>query len=138
MKIDLTKLRENVVEQFNESLMATQLDIDTAIVRYDDPIGISAQVRKEFQTLITKTHVSARATCACSRCLKEFALNVERDFDVYYPIEDDTRFIDIVDDIREEMLLEYSTKMLCRSDCRGLCAKCGKDLNEGECACRTG
>jgi uncharacterized protein len=27
---------------------------------------------------------------------------------------------------------------LCREDCRGLCPRCGADLNEGECACEPG
>ena len=26
-------------------------------------------------------------------------------------------------------------KVLCRDDCRGLCPKCGKNLNEGPCGC---
>ena len=30
----------------------------------------------------------------------------------------------------------YSVVMgLCRPDCRGLCAQCGADLNEGSCGC---
>ena len=35
----------------------------------------------------------------------------------------------------EELLNTRSRVELCREDCRGLCPKCGKNLNEGECGC---
>ena len=27
------------------------------------------------------------------------------------------------------------SRFLCREDCKGLCPKCGKDLNDGPCKC---
>ena len=35
-----------------------------------------------------------------------------------------------------DLLLALPTKHLCREDCRGLCPRCGKNLNEGLCGCR--
>ncbi|MBE0594386.1 MAG: DUF177 domain-containing protein, partial [Gemmatimonadales bacterium] len=37
--------------------------------------------------------------------------------------------------VREELLLAAPTYLACRDDCRGLCAQCGKDLNDGPCSC---
>ena len=34
-----------------------------------------------------------------------------------------------------DILLQLPSKYLCREDCKGLCAKCGQNLNEGECGC---
>ena len=34
-------------------------------------------------------------------------------------------------------MLELPTKVLCKEDCKGLCPKCGKDLNLGSCDCKT-
>ena len=34
-----------------------------------------------------------------------------------------------------DLLVELPTKVLCRSDCRGLCPKCGRNLNLGDCGC---
>jgi uncharacterized protein len=36
---------------------------------------------------------------------------------------------------REVVLLELPLAPLCREDCRGLCARCGADLNAGPCGC---
>jgi uncharacterized protein len=37
--------------------------------------------------------------------------------------------------VRDALLLELPLAPLCREDCRGLCAHCGADLNDGPCDC---
>ena len=39
--------------------------------------------------------------------------------------------------VEEELILNLPSKNLCRKDCRGLCPKCGRNLNEGLCGCRS-
>lgn len=34
-----------------------------------------------------------------------------------------------------EVVLRLPTKHLCREDCKGLCSRCGADLNQGDCGC---
>jgi len=43
--------------------------------------------------------------------------------------------IDLTRALREQILLSIPPSPLCSEDCKGLCPKCGKDLNEGECGC---
>jgi len=43
--------------------------------------------------------------------------------------------IDLDEIIREQIILAEPTKHLCQEACKGLCQKCGKDLNEGPCSC---
>ena len=35
----------------------------------------------------------------------------------------------------ERVQMAFPMKPLCREDCKGLCVVCGKDLNQGPCAC---
>ena len=37
--------------------------------------------------------------------------------------------------LNHEILIRFPMKILCRDDCKGICLKCGKDLNLGECGC---
>ena len=37
--------------------------------------------------------------------------------------------------LRDDILLELPSKFLCEKTCKGLCPKCGKNLNEGPCSC---
>ena len=39
--------------------------------------------------------------------------------------------------ICNEILINWPTKVLCKPDCKGICAVCGKDLNAGQCECDT-
>lgn len=43
--------------------------------------------------------------------------------------------IDLSPAVREQVLLSAPASPLCREDCKGLCPKCGKDLNDGDCGC---
>ena len=51
----------------------------------------------------------------------------------YFIYDNDT--LDITDIVRESILAELPQKVLCKDDCRGLCPKCGKNLNQGQCDC---
>ena len=43
--------------------------------------------------------------------------------------------LDLDELVTTDILLELPLKHLCREDCKGLCPKCGKNLNLGECGC---
>lgn len=88
----------------------------------------------------------------CDRCLKEIPVKIVLDFSrtVAAPDVDDSEILDDSDlgvmngyqiDIEvlvyNELLMNQPEKVLCKPDCKGICKKCGKDLNEGECGCDT-
>jgi len=43
--------------------------------------------------------------------------------------------LDLGDAVREELILAVPEYVLCREDCRGMCPRCGVDLNAGPCDC---
>jgi uncharacterized protein len=43
--------------------------------------------------------------------------------------------LDLTPAVREQILLSVPVAALCREECKGLCPRCGKDLNDGECGC---
>ena len=57
----------------------------------------------------------------------------EEDADDYLEYTDG--MLDIDTPAAEEIVMSLPTRELCREDCKGLCPKCGKDLNEGDCGC---
>lgn len=85
----------------------------------------------------------------CARCLKEisgiFSLDFEKPAAVRNMLTDEEDAEDYLliekghldpDPILQEaLLLEFPMVFYCDKDCKGLCPKCGKDLNEGECGC---
>lgn len=87
------------------------------------------------------------ATVTCSRCAEEF--NKSFSVDVYHLLaksllnEDNDEYI-VVEDlildvdtlVLEDVILSLPVKFLCSEDCKGICSKCGKNLNEGKCDCK--
>ncbi|MDH4045170.1 MAG: DUF177 domain-containing protein [Gemmatimonadota bacterium] len=90
----------------------------------------------------TQVHVT------CRRCLVPFTLDVDDTVSLLFTEDEDnddpaavivpprTADIDLGDAVREALILAIPEFPLCRDDCRGLCAGCGADLNQGACGCR--
>jgi len=39
--------------------------------------------------------------------------------------------------VREQVLLSLPSRTLCKEDCKGLCPRCGQNLNLATCSCNT-
>lgn len=55
-----------------------------------------------------------------------------RNDDLYYFTGD---HLELAPMLREQLILAEPMHPLCSQECRGLCARCGQDLNEGPCRC---
>ena len=51
-----------------------------------------------------------------------------------FPLEGDSA--DLEDIVRTVFVLNLDSKLLCKEDCKGLCCRCGKNLNDGPCTCQ--
>lgn len=90
----------------------------------------------------------SRVDAVCRRCLAPVAVEIAQDVRVLFTedarAEDPAAYVipshsvelDLGGAVWEELILAVPPYVLCREDCRGLCARCGADLNEGPCACR--
>ncbi len=95
-------------------------------------------------------HYAGAVLQECRRCLSPVESAVEADVHVLFAAaggEDDDDpdvfrvegakgdMIDLRTAMREQWLLEVPPFSVCRPDCKGLCPKCGADLNDGACGC---
>ncbi|MBQ0042632.1 MAG: DUF177 domain-containing protein [Lachnospiraceae bacterium] len=88
---------------------------------------------------------------SCDRCLSEVIDEIDISFDeeAYAPDmipedsdQDDFSYMEEynlnVDSLLKcEILMQWPMKVLCKPDCRGICMKCGQNLNLGTCSCDT-
>jgi uncharacterized protein len=133
MKIEVNRIpQEGLLLQ--ESISAEGLDLETEEIKFTAPVDIKAAVYRITNTLNVSLDLLTKIATTCSRCLKRFTLELNKHLELNYSLGEVTS-IDLNEDIRQEIILDYPIKFLCKSDCRGLCPKCGKDLNEGECSC---
>ena len=136
MKIDVNKIPpEGVI--LNEEISPGELDLETDLVKFHQPLKIKLEASRITNAVTVRLHLGSLISASCSRCLNEFELCLKKNLSLSYPVNKQETIIDLGPDIREEIILDYPIKPLCRPDCKGLCLKCGKNLNEGGCYCGT-
>jgi len=121
----------------------------------EGPIAVTMSYYRAGPEVFLQGHLCASTTAVCARCAEQFVTSNERSFryvlapkvlndfdgagglrdeDVEYS-QYDGEVIDLSPPIREQLLLALPTRPLCAEDCRGLCPRCGANLNLGACGC---
>lgn len=95
----------------------------------------AARVKKTGGEVFIDINFEAPAEYTCARCLAKFQSVFKKDFSVSYEVKPGD-ILDIDEDIRQEMILDYPMKVVCKPDCKGLCANCGQNLNISDCDCK--
>ena len=103
----------------------------------------------------TRAHWQGEFEVPCARCLEPVRHTLASDFDLLFrplgadagPAErslaaPDTEIgyyqeegLVLEDVLREQVLLSLPARSLCRQDCKGLCPRCGRNLNAEPCSC---
>ena len=135
MKIDLRQLSDGEAVLLEESKKAEKLDLEFTGIKAASTIQIRAEAVKFPNALDININLTAKASAQCWRCLANLEINIDKSFRLDYPITEQDTIIDLSDDLRQEIMLDYPLKPLCNPGCKGLCVKCGKNLNEGNCKC---
>jgi uncharacterized protein len=126
---------------------------DGRVVRIE---GVRAElaIQKAATEYFCQGRVQAGLVLECSRCLKPFHVELSEPTDFIVCSEeqaagreafDDEDYVyfqgndlkvDIVEPVRQALVLALPLKPLCVETCKGLCPRCGTDLNEKSCNCR--
>ena len=114
-----------------------------------EPVAASGTVRNTAGVLVMTGNISTTIHGVCDRCANDFDRDVEIPIDVVlvaelsneenedewvFPLEGDSA--DLEEIVRTVFVLNMDSKLLCKDDCKGLCCRCGKNLNDGPCSCQ--
>ena len=136
MKIFLSHFQKNKSLLLNEEIRPCDLDLDIGIMHFPEALQLKAEVWKSGNDLTVNAHLEGERYFTCSLCLEEFNNLFEKDITLHYDIKG-LESVTLDPDLRDEIVLEHPIRVLCRPDCRGLCAFCGANLNDGPCGCKT-
>ena len=115
----------------------------------DEPVEASGSVRNTAGVLVMTGSIHTTIHGVCDRCASAFAQDVDFPIDVVlvtelsneenedewvFPLEGDSA--DLEDIVRTVFVLNLDSKLLCKPDCKGLCCRCGRNLNDGPCNCQ--
>ena len=132
-----------------------ETSVDLSDLRYgtsypvSEPVVASGVVRNTAGVLMMTGSITTCIHGICDRCASEFDRDIDFPIDVVlvtelaneenedewvFPLEGDSADLD--DIVRTVFVLNLESKLLCDEDCKGLCCRCGKNLNDGPCSCQ--
>lgn len=120
------------------------------------PVSGELRASWEYDHVRVEGDAKTRVRLSCARCLADFEQDLATSFVIYYSeaepgteADDEIELaerdllsasysgdeIQVMREIAEQLLMELPVKPLCDERCRGLCVRCGVDLNQEECSC---
>jgi len=136
MIIDIAKIPVEGTDYEGE-LPPSILELENdKFVRAEKPVYCRFHVQVASHELVVQGTIEVELECECSRCTEFFSTTLrDSSFLRAYEVPEGTETVDLTGDIREDILLTLPSFPLCSAECKGLCPKCGRNLNEGPCSC---
>ena len=164
MHIRLEELTEGMLrlkfEEPPESFPVLTEMADSGVCEFLAPLKAALRAQRIGDIVEIEGNISTVVRMNCGRCLQSFAMPLESSFAlaysqtepapeqrgsnkeeleltaedmglIYYQGEE----INLKNEIQEQVVLAFPLKTICKPACRGLCPKCGADLNTEECDC---
>src|SRR5262245_5919951 len=154
--IDLKDLADEKVS-LDGSFEAGVIDFNSDAIRQIGLLVWSAATERAGDEIRITGSLETTLEANCSRCLEPARQEISRPFDLFFRERDELMFdedeeielseedtstafftgtqLAIGDILREQVLLALPMKVLCKSDCKGLCPTCGTNLNLNTCNC---
>jgi uncharacterized protein len=159
LKVQVAEIPDQGLE-ISEELPREWLDnipefSDDAGTHIEGPIKVNGRIRKEEDNLRLDGRVSASLVTFCTRCGDDMKYDLAGDFELtlirgrppapgqevelapedldktYY----DGAQVDLAPVFKEEVAVQAPMQPLCKPDCKGLCNRCGTNLNNEKCGC---
>lgn len=119
--------------------------------RFLSPAHVSGFAQNIGGTIELYASANVSAEFICDRCAESFERVIEFDIEDKFKKEDEFSSdeknpditilggtsIDFDELVYESFYMNLPSKLLCSDDCKGLCPICGKNINHGECGCKT-
>ena len=114
-----------------------------------EPVRAAGQVRNTAGVLELTGELTTTLHAVCDRCARPFTRTITQPLHAILVPEqelaqtDDEWVFGLVDGcadlddiVTTAFVLGMDSQLLCKPDCKGVCCRCGKNLNDGPCSCR--
>ena len=125
--------------------------------RFKMPVQVSRSlaadlfVQPQDKGCFVRGALAGSVSTSCDRCAEQFDLDLAHEFEVFEELESDdaeaepgllrdaggSLELDVASLLWEQFVLSLPARAACHPECRGLCAKCGANLNVDPCSCES-
>lgn len=147
MILDLEPIfnNEGMVKEFDYELDLSEQELNGS-KPFASPVKISGHAGNYTGIVELSATADFTLETACDRCAKPISLPLATKIfhTLVTSLNDETNDeLILVNELRfnldelitEDIFLDLPSKLLCSEDCKGICSKCGADLNAGPCSC---
>lgn len=126
-----------------------EAELETAVLSYRfgdfeivkaEPVVLRIENKGEHKLLLNG-RTTLEVLIPCARCLEPVTVRLDIQFENELDAEDkdyiDGCNLKVEQLVHDEALLVWPERVLCRTDCKGLCNVCGQNLNHGTCNCQS-
>lgn len=140
--------------EIDTRLDAAEIDLDVTNAKVVSDVAVLGRLVKHSHSIGLSGEIKTTVEIDCDRCLESIQSPVSIDLDLEFvglrdfakdanlEVASDDLKIDLADDAidlaeiaREQILLDLPQQFFCSEGCKGLCTKCGANLNLTECNC---
>lgn len=150
LRVDLADVRvgaaETVGRLADDDPVLAEVGPDIALVA---PVQVKGRLSAAGEgKYYWRARLETAVRAQCRRCLNPVDVPLEASLAIVFVPEDEAaedegcyviparaKTLDLTEVVREELILTLPHFVECRPDCRGLCPKCGANLNDGPCGC---
>ena len=146
-------------EPFEHTYRAEEVELEEEGAQLVADVAVRGRATKKGETVRLRGEIGAEVELLCDRCAAPERRPLAVEFDTsFIPLEAEAvktenvelqaedlllsayegGAVDLDELTREQILLALPSRHLCREDCKGLCQKCGANLNAGDCSCGQG
>lgn len=133
LKVDLINDKGLALE---EDVPTSSWDLDSSDIKFKNNLHLSYKIGRRAKEIIVEADIVVQEEIICSRCLNKVPQTARHKFQKSYCVSELGEYLELDKDIREDILLNFPMKVLCKSDCKGICLNCGANLNLGQCKCQ--
>ncbi len=159
MVINVVRVRKafGCVEDFSLYEQSKNLDVSGETVEFTQPVEVKVRATNLGSSILLQGRIQTEVKLTCSRCLDSFLLGVDTEFSEemvhvseipayladHPEAQEEENYsvysgeeLELSSRVMEHLVLALPMKPLCSEECKGLCPKCGRNLNrDGECSC---
>lgn len=150
LKVDLGQLERKGRIRIDETVPAGDPLLEMTGLKLAGGLDVRLEAGQVGKDVLVRGRLRGEALLDCRRCLKAVQKSfdegvtflyragvtaTEAEAEEVYPLPERVREIDLTEAIREHVILAVPLYPLCSEACRGLCPRCGTNLNEGACSC---
>jgi len=135
IKISVRDITSNGLN-IDQSIPKEGIGLSSEEVDIKSLLNVKARLEKVDNFVVADAHIKAEFGYMCARCLEELYSTEERSYKFDFEIDPTVEYIDLGEEIRQEIIMANPAKVLCSKDCKGICPQCGANLNKEKCKCK--